>query len=489
MGSLRSAGRGGSGVKLSLYNTLTRQTEPVEPADGATLRFYCCGPTVYGPAHIGNFRTFVLQDVFRRVLEVIGQPNTHVRNLTDVDDKTIKQSREIGRSLGEVTAQWTERFHADCAALNLLPPHIEPSAVAHIPEQIALIEKLVAKGHAYQTDDGSVYFKVDSFPPYGALSRLKERSITTKTVDREQSDEYERDSAADFALWKSRRPEDGPNHWPSPFGEGRPGWHVECSAMSMQHLGESFDLHSGGVDLIFPHHENEIAQSEAATGKPFVRHWFHITHLLVDGRKMSKSLGNLYTLDEVLERGYTAQELRYVLLSASYRQQLNFTWESLAAARKALARLGDLQARLGGPPETLRSGSADGAGGESGSFTGVIEALLDDLNTPEALGRLFTAVKAINKALDEGTLVPARIEVERHGLAQVLEAFGFELHAQEAEAAPESVQALAARRWQAKQDRDWATADALRDELNAAGWTTKDGSGDYELLPLLNLKK
>jgi len=466
-------------LPLSLYNTLTRRVEPVAPSDGSKLRFYCCGPTVYGPAHIGNLRTFVLQDVFRRVLEVIGQANTHVRNLTDVDDKTIRQAQEEGCSLREVTARWTKRYHADCTALNLLPPHIEPCAVEHIPEQIALIEKLVERRHAYQTGDGSVYFKVESFPAYGKLSRLKERSLTTRTVDREQSDEYERDSAADFALWKARRPEDGPNYWSSPFGEGRPGWHVECSAMSMKHLGESFDLHSGGVDLIFPHHENEIAQSEAATGKPFVQHWFHITHLLVDGRKMSKSLGNLYTLDDVIERGYTAEELRYVLLSGSYRQQLNFTWESLAAARKALARLRDLQARLGRPAKA----SANENEGLS-SFRTVLGALLEDLNTPEALGCLLTAVKTVNRALDEKRLTAEQIEAERHGLAQGLKALGLELPAQENEAAPAQVLELATQRWQAKQNRDWATADALREQLNAVGWTTKDSSDDYELVPL-----
>ena len=466
-------------MPLQLFNTLTREVEPVCPGDGKTLRFYCCGPTVYGPAHIGNFRTFVLQDVFRRVVEATAQDTCHVRNLTDVDDKTIRQSQTEGRALSEFTAQWTARFHADCAALNLLTPHIEPSAVEHIPEQIALIEKLLEKGHAYRTDDGSVYFKVDHFPKYGALSRLAERTITTDTVDREQSDEYQRESAADFALWKSRRPEDGPNFWLSPFGEGRPGWHIECSAMSMKHLGESFDLHSGGVDLIFPHHENEIAQSEAATGKRFVHHWFHVAHLLVDGRKMSKSLGNLYTLDEVLARGHTAEELRYVLLSASYRQQLNFTWESLTAAGKALARLRDLQIRLGGPPEFLLGDEK-----EFGSFGPVLDALLNDLNTPEALGRLFSIAKSITQSLDADTLSPEQIQADRHGLALVLMAFGFHLEAPKTKQAPASIQALAAERWQAKQNRDWATADALRDQLSTAGWTTKDASDSYELLPL-----
>ena len=340
-------------MPLQLYDTLSRASHPILPEDGKTLRFYCCGPTVYGPAHIGNFRTFVMQDIFRRVVEASGAATRHVRNITDVDDKTIRQSQEEGRRLSEFTTVWTDRFHKDCAALGILPPHTEPSAVAHIPEQIDLIAQLMEKGHAYRTPDGSVYYDVHSFPAYGRLSRLAEREITTDTVDREQDDEYERASAADFALWKAARPEDGPNHWTSPWGNGRPGWHIECSTMAMKHLGESFDLHSGGIDLVFPHHENEIAQSEAATGKTFARHWFHVAHLTVKGRKMSKSLGNLYTLDDLAKRGHGPMELRYVLLSGCYRQPLNFTFSSLAASRKALARLSDWQQRLGGQPDRL----------------------------------------------------------------------------------------------------------------------------------------
>ena len=280
--------------------------------DGKSIRFYGCGPTVYGPAHIGNFRTFVMQDVFRRVLETSGQKTHHVRNLTDVDDKTIRQSQEEGVGLQEFTARWTDRFQEDCKALNLLPPHIEPSAVGHIPEQIELIQRLIDGEKAYQAKDGSVYFKIESFEDYGRFSRLADRRSTSDT-NRETSDEYDRDSAADFALWKARRPEDGENYWPSPWGEGRPGWHIECSAICMKHLGESFDLHSGGVDLVFPHHENEIAQVEAVTCKTFARHWFHIAHLMVEGQKMSKSLGNLHTLQDLAEKGYKAQEVRYVL--------------------------------------------------------------------------------------------------------------------------------------------------------------------------------
>ena len=323
-------------MALRLYDTLTREVQEVYGMNGDSVRFYCCGPTVYGPAHVGNFRTFVLQDVFRRTLETSGYKTYHVRNLTDVDDKTIRESQAQGVSLAEFTDRWTKYFEKDCKSLNLLPPHAQPSAVGHVPEQIELIQRLIDAGKAYQGPDGSVYFKVDAFPEYGALSRLADREITTtSSAQRETSDEYDRDSAADFALWKARRPEDGDNYWSSPWGEGRPGWHIECSAICMKHLGESFDLHSGGVDLVFPHHENEIAQVEAVTHKTFARHWFHIAHLMVEGTKMSKSLGNLYTLADLQEKGYDAQTVRYVLLSGSYRQPLNFTFDSLKAAQKA----------------------------------------------------------------------------------------------------------------------------------------------------------
>ena len=470
-------------MSLSLYDTHSRKIRPVRPMDGETLRFYCCGPTVYGPAHIGNFRTFVMQDVFRRVVEAGGMATRHVRNITDVDDKTIRQSQEEGRSLSEFTAGWTAQFHKDCAALGILPPHVEPSAVDHLPEQIDLIAKLIEKGHAYRTSDGSVYFSVQSFPEYGRLSRLAERQITTNTIDREQADEYDRASAADFALWKAARPEDGPNRWSSPWGEGRPGWHIECSAMAMKHLGESFDLHSGGVDLIFPHHENEIAQSEAATGKAFARHWLHVAHLTVEGQKMSKSLGNLCTLEALAERGYTPMELRYVLLSGCYRQPLNFTFDSLSAARKTLARLADWQKRLGGPPEFLLPNEED-----FGPFGRVYEALTADLNTPEALGRLHTLGRQIVAAVEAGELPPKEVEAARHGLALVLQSLGLVLPSSDSSTtnnnlAPVWVQALAAERLEARYQQEWTLADQLRQQIHDAGWTVIDGNSTFALEP------
>ena len=464
-------------MPLRLYDTLTREILPLIPMDGSSLRFYCCGPTVYGPAHIGNFRTFVMQDVFRRVIEADGKVVRHVRNITDVDDKTIRQSQKEKLTLHSFTNQWTTKFHEDCKALQLLSPHIEPSAVAHLPEQISMIEKLITLGHAYSTDDGSVYFRVDSFPDYGKLSRLKERKITTTHVEREQSDEYQRDSAADFVMWKNRRPEDGENFWESPWGQGRPGWHIECSAMAIKHLGESFDLHSGGVDLIFPHHENEIAQSEASTNQPFAHHWFHIAHLMVDGVKMSKSLGNLYTLADIEARGYTAEELRYVLLSGCYRQVLNFTWDSLNAARKALGRLRDFQSKIGGVDELSQNQERD-----FGVFSPVYESLQSDLNTAEALGRLFLIIKSVNAGLDKGTITSVELPEIRRGFAMLIATFGFTLIELPIAQVPKDIEQLAEKRWQAKLDHDWAMADTLRQELTIAGWAVKDGANSYEMI-------
>ncbi|MFC5050948.1 cysteine--tRNA ligase [Rubritalea spongiae] len=463
-------------MPLRLYDTLTRSTQHVHPMDSDTVRFYCCGPTVYGPAHIGNFRTFVMQDVFRRVVEADGTITRHVRNLTDVDDKTIRESQKASLTLESFTSEWTHKYHQDCQALNLLTPHVEPSAVAHIPEQVAMIEQLLASDHAYITKDGSVYFRIDSFAEYGKLSRLKEREITTTQVERQQSDEYERESAADFVLWKARRPEDGYNYWESPWGQGRPGWHLECSAMAIKHLGESFDLHSGGVDLIFPHHENEIAQSEATTNKPFVRHWFHIAHLMVDGEKMSKSLGNLYTLADIRSQGFTAEELRYVLLSANYRQVLNFTWDSLTAAKKALSRLRDFKQKLGNSPATNSH--------DFSVFHPVLVALQTDLNTADALGRLFKIIKTVQSDLAQEKLTPDQIHAARIGFANVMKAFGFSLTDNQNNDAPIYIKQLAETRWQAKQNKDWEQSDALRKELSTAGWTVKDTADSYTIIRL-----
>ncbi|HRG56547.1 MAG TPA: cysteine--tRNA ligase, partial [Lacunisphaera sp.] len=337
-------------MPIRLHESLTRTPRELQPAqpDGI-FRFYNCGPTVYAPAHIGNFRTFVVNDVLRRLLELeFGRDKVkHVRNLTDVDDRTIGQTQKEKRPLAEITKKWTAIFHADCAALNCLRPHHEPTATGYIREQVDMIQVLMEKGHAYRAADGSVYFRIESFPGYGGLSRIRERELkVTNTV----ADADHKDSVSDFALWKAWKPEeDGDVKWPGPrgAGAGRPGWHIECSAMSKALLGETIDLHTGGVDLLFPHHENEIAQSQCCNGTTFAHHWYHSEHLLVDGTTMSKSKGNYYTLGDLLAKGYSPMAVRYALLSGHPRKQLNFTLDSLHAAESALKTLRTFRAALG----------------------------------------------------------------------------------------------------------------------------------------------
>ncbi len=454
-------------MAIRLYDSLARELRELQPAhpDGV-FRFYNCGPTVYAPAHIGNFRTFVVNDVLRRVLELeFGATKVkHVRNLTDVDDKTIRRAREEKRPLAEVTKQWTDKFHADCSALNCLAPHVEPSATGHIHEQVDMIDVLMKKGNAYRAADGSVYFKVSSFSGYGRLSRVKERELQLGSAlsgKPQTTDADEKEDGTDFALWKAWKADDGDVKWPGPAdaAAGRPGWHIECSAMSKKHLGDTIDLHTGGVDLLFPHHENEIAQSECCNGVPFSRHWYHSEHLLVDGKKMSKSLGNLYTLEDIIAKGFSPMALRYALLSGHPRKQLNFTLESLHAGEKALATLRAYRATL------------PASGGDANAFAAVFAALADDLNTPGALGALFTVV---NRG-------PTGVDVT--AFDRVMFALGLNLAAPTAAKAeaPADVKALADKRWAAKQAKDFGAADALRKEIAATGWSMLDRKDGYSL--------
>src|SRR4051812_3440578 len=442
-------------MAIKLFDSLQRAPRELTPshADGV-FRFYNCGPTVYAPAHIGNFRTFVVNDVLRRLLELeFGADKVkHVRNLTDVDDRTIGQTQKEKRPLAEITKKWTDKFHADCDALNCLRPHVEPTATGHIREQVDMIECLMRNGNAYRAADGSVYFKIDSFPGYGALSRIKDRELkVTNTV----ADADHKDDVGDFALWKAYKPEeDGDVKWPGPDAAavGRPGWHIECSAMIKKHLGDTIDLHTGGVDLLFPHHENEIAQSQCCNGTTFARHWYHSEHLLVEGTTMSKSKGNYYTLSDLVEKGYSPMAVRYALLSGHPRKQLNFMVESLHAAQSALASLHAFRATLhdGGPT--------------TDTFGPVITALQDDLNVPAALGALFTIVNR-----REG-------EPDAASFDRAMFALGIDLNAvvQPKAQAPLQIATLAEKRWAAKASKDFATADALRKEIAAAGWSMLD---------------
>lgn len=456
-------------MSIQLYDSLERKLKPLAPShpDGV-FRFYNCGPTVYAPAHIGNFRTFVVNDVIRRLLELEHPGKVkHVRNLTDVDDKTIKRARDEGRPLAEVTKQWTDKFHADCDALNCLRPHVEPTATGHIAEQVDMIDVLMKKGNAYRAADGSVYFKVSSFDNYGRLSRVKERELQVGSALSHKSqavDADEKEDATDFALWKAHKTDDGANSWDSPWGPGRPGWHIECSAMSKKHLGDTIDLHTGGEDLLFPHHENEIAQSECCNGTLFAHHWYHSKHLLVDGAKMSKSLGNLYTLDELVAKGFSPMALRYALLMGHPHKQLNFTLDGLHAAESALKSLHTFRASL-----SESSNTAD-----TSVFAPVFAALHDNLNTPGALGALFTIINRGAAGVDAA------------GFDRAMLALGLKLKATETlqVEVPAEITALADKRWAAKQAKDWAGADALRKELTAAGWSMLDGKDGYKLEPL-----
>ncbi len=475
-------------MSVQLYDTHSRSVKALSTESEKPLRFYCCGPTVYGPAHIGNFRTFLIQDTLRRVLEVDGTPVKHVRNITDVDDKTIRRSMEEGLSLGEFTAKWTEKFHTDCDALNMLPPSVEPSAVAHIPQQIALVETLVEKGHAYATEDGSVYFRVSSYDNYGSLSKLKQRELKTQNENSagevNDADEYDRESVTDFALWKGRKPEDGDNYWKSPWGEGRPGWHLECSAMiDAAFDGETIELHGGGVDLCFPHHENEIAQSECAHGKCLCKHWFHSAHLMVEGAKMSKSLGNLYTLDDLKEKGFSPMVVRYTLIAGSYRQQLNFTFDGLHASTSAIQKLErfaeSLLAKTGEDKAALASYISKDAPEDFGRFAKAWDGLRNNLNTAACLGAIFGVIGSNPAAsLDADS---ARAMLKAFG--SLLYALGLELFTVEEQSidAPEEIVALAQERWDAKQAKDWGKADELRDALLAQGWVVKDKKDGFDL--------
>ncbi len=446
---------------LRLKNTLTRTQEEFKPLNDGIVRMYACGPTVYDYGHIGNFRTFVAVDLLRRYLKYLGYSVVHVMNITDIEDKIIREMQAQGKSLSDFTEFYTARFLEDLDLLNIEKPEILPRATDHIDEMIDLMKRLADGGHTY-TSDASLYFSIGSFPGYGKLSGLKvEGNVAGARVD---VDEYDKADARDFVLWKAPKTPDEPR-WETPFGEGRPGWHLECSAMSMKYLGESFDIHCGGVDLIFPHHENEIAQSEAATGRPFVRYWFHAEFLQVEGEKMAKSKGNFFTIRDLLGRGYSQMAIRYLLLSVPYRTQLNFTLEGLRAAESSLGRLRNFRRRV------------NEFAGEAISHARVQEivararegfeaAMDDDLNTSLALASVMNLVRDINIALDAAEFgMDDRQQVL--GLLESIDSVLGVLGVEEAEMLEPEIEAKIEDRNAARRARNFALADQIRDELAA----------------------
>jgi cysteinyl-tRNA synthetase len=460
---------------FKLFNTLSRTVQDFSPLAPPKVGMYCCGPTVYDFAHIGNWRTFVFGDLVRRWLEFKQFQVTHVMNITDVEDKIIRGVQETKTSLREFTGEYEAAFLEDMKTLNCREPHAKPRATEHVPEIIALVEKLLARGIAYQAADGSVYFSIEKYQGcgghYGRLLRLNFNEM--RAGERVKSDEYAKESAVDFALWKARAREDGEVFWPSPFGEGRPGWHIECSAMSMKILGASFDLHLGGEDLIFPHHEDEIAQSEGATGQPFVKYWLHGAHLLVEGKKMSKSLGNFFTLRDLLAKGFTGREMRFALLQAHYRESFNFTFDGLQGARQALGRIDECLGKL----EEIGVGSNRGTEASANDFNEptlqrFANSLDDDLNISAAWGEVFKWVGELNRRMAENSLTGGDAAMALTAWGKIDSVLG--IGTRPGAEIPSKIASLLEARQAARKAKDFKKSDGIRDELKGSGWAIED---------------
>lgn len=460
-------------MDISFFNTMDRKQELFRPLHEGEARMYTCGPTVYNYAHIGNFRAYMFEDLLRRALEYAGYKVTQVMNLTDVDDKTIRDSRKQNMKLKDFTAIYKKAFFDDLKTLGIEPAEIYPAATDHIPEMIELVSTLMEKGYAYQAEDKSIYFSIDKFPEYGKLAKIDREN--QRAGVRISTDEYAKDSVADFALWKAWDENDGDVYWESPWGRGRPGWHIECSAMAMKYLGKTFDIHTGGIDNMFPHHEDEIAQSECANGCKYVNYWLHCAHLMVNGEKMSKSLGNFFTLRDLMDKGFKGREIRYVLLGAHYRKKLNFTFDALKQAASSLAYFDELFIRLKEVNGAACADIDDFIASYDAEFN---TAICDDLNVSGCNAVIFKLGAECNKRMDAG-------EISAADGAKILDLFrkfdrifGF-LNVDEARKAdiPEEITAMAQRRVDAKKNKDWATADALRKEIQDAGYIIEDAPG------------
>jgi cysteinyl-tRNA synthetase len=467
-------------MSLRFFNTYSRQLEEFAPRDKGSRKIdiYTCGPTVYSRAHIGNFRAYVFEDLLQRHLELRGYTVRRVMNITDVDDKTIRGAREAKVPLGKFTEPFKQAFFEDIAKLRIKRADEFPSATnqRYIDKMIEMIAALISRGLAYQADDKSVYYRINKFPDYGKLAHFDLTQL--QSTGRVKNDEYDKEHVGDFALWKAWDEDDGDIKWDSPWGPGRPGWHIECSAMATAILGDQIDIHCGGVDNIFPHHEAEIAQTEGVTGKKFVCYWLHCAHLLVDGQKMSKSLGNFYTLPDVVEKGYSGRETRYALMRVHYRAPLNFTWEGMEESRQSLGRIDDWLERLREAAGKIDPPKADKIDNPIGDE--FEKALDDDLNISAALGFLFESIRQTNRALDRNELGAAAAKAWLQWWERINTVLAIE---PEAKTLPEEIAALAEARAQARLAKDWRKSDELRDELLARGWEARDTKDGPKVTP------
>ena len=460
---------------MRFYNALGRNMQDFQPIEEKVAKMYTCGPTVYNYAHIGNFRAYLFEDLLRRSLEYHGYKVTQVMNLTDVDDKTIRDSRAAGLKLQDFTRKYKDAFFEDLRTLRIEPAEHYPEATTHIPEMIEMIRILFEKGFAYKSEDGSVYFSIAKFKDYGKLAKIDMEQ--QRSGVRINNDEYDKDSVADFALWKAWSESDGDVKWDSPWGPGRPGWHLECSAMSMKYLGRTFDIHTGGIDNMFPHHEDEIAQSEAANSCKFVNYWLHCEHLTIDKKKMSKSLGNFYTLRDLLNKGYSGKEVRWALIGTHYRSKLNFNLGLCDQARSTLKKFADFFGRLKALPQGT-AGKEEAAGLAADADKKFADAIGDDLNIAEALSAVFTLERAVNTALASNSLQSEAggvILEQFRRFDRVLAVFDVDAAvSEEAEDVPAGIMALAQKRIEARKAKDFKTADEIRDSLKAQGWVIID---------------
>ena len=463
---------------IRIFNTYSRQLESFEPLQAGSnqVKMYTCGPTVYNYAHIGNFRAYIFEDLLQRHLEARGFKVERVMNLTDVDDKTIRNSRLAGRRLADFTQVYKDAFFTDIDTLRIKRADHYPAATEdrYIVRMIAMIAQLEHQGMAYQAEDGSVYFRLSTFPEYGRLAHLNLEEL--RPSGRVSSDEYEKENVGDFALWKAWDASDGEVWWNSPWGKGRPGWHIECSAMATELLGPELDIHCGGVDNIFPHHEAEIAQSECCTGRKFVRYWLHCAHLMVEGQKMSKSLGNFYTLRDLLEKGFTGREIRFALITVNYRLPCNFTLGGIEDARAALSRVDAWTQRL----EAHSHASAPQPTPLSSHVDAFFDDLDDDLNVSGAMGHLFDLIRESNRALDGGTLSASQAAQILEGWGRINQVLVFD---RDASVIPAEVEALLQERQRARESKNWPQSDQIRDRLAELGWNVKDSKDGQKLTP------